>query len=381
MLFCYLYRDYCTALKEFIFTRIIIPLPQMRSKNKYLPVVIMLLAFCCTGTGSIIYSQAGGGNTWEFLNLTSSARVASLGGKNISLRDADLGMIFHNPALLDSTMHNHLVLNYVSYFSGINYGNASWSFHHKRLGSFAAGVHYINYGDFIAADPIGHITGSFRASENSVNLSWSVAMDSLFRFGATVKGISSSFEQYSSSGVAIDAGINYYNPGRMLSASFVMKNLGTQLSAWYGGADKEPLPFELQLGLTKQLAHAPFRLSVLYQHLQDFGLNDKPSGVPVPDDRSLYRVISSELARHLVFGVEFIPVQSLSLRTGYNNLRRHELRIKDRASTAGFSWGFGIQVTRFRISYGQARYHLAGSSNHFSVSTNLASFYSSRYAP
>jgi hypothetical protein len=380
-LFCYLYRDLGTAPGElqlnpdnYIFFR-------MKSENKYLPVVIILLVLCCTGTGSNIYSQAGGGNTWEFLNLTSSARVASLGGKNISLRDGDLNMIFHNPALLDSTMHNHLAINYVSYFAGINYGYASWSYHHKRLGSVAAGIHYINYGDFIAADPIGHITGSFMASENSINLSWSVAVDSLFRFGATVKGINSSFEQYNSFGIAIDAGINYFNPERLLSASFVMKNLGTQLSAWYRGADKEPLPFELQLGLTKQLAHAPFRISIVYQHLQDFGLNDKPSGVSVPEDRSLSRIISSEFARHLVLGVEFIPFQSLSLRTGYNNLRRHELRIKDRASTAGFSWGFGIQVTRFRISYGQARYHLAGSSNHFSVSTNLASFYSSRDTP
>ncbi len=355
----------------------------MSREVKYIAVLIaVLFTFGCPYTCKV-NAQAGGGNTWEFLNLTSSARVASLGGKNISLHDGDLNMVFHNPALLDSTMHNHLVLNYVNYFAGINYGYASWAWHHGRLGSFAAGVHYINYGKFIAADPMGHITGDFTASENSLNISWSVALDTLFSFGATVKGISSSFEQYSSLGLAMDAGINYYNPSRLLSASLVMKNLGTQITSWYRDGEKEPLPFELQLGITKQLAHAPFRFSLLYQHLLDFGLDgkDTPGNRTGRENPSLSQKLEntgSELMRHLVAGVEFIPVQSFSLYTGYNALRRHELKIAERTSTVGFSWGFGIQVTKFRISFGQARYHLAGSSNHFSVSTDLSSFYSSR---
>jgi hypothetical protein len=327
-----------------------------------------------------LYAQPGGNNTWEFLNLTSSARVASLGGKNISLRDGDPGLIFHNPSLLDSTMHNHLSLNYVNYLADINYGYALWAFHHRRLGSFAAGIHYIDYGSFLAADHTGNITGNFTARENSFNLSWATALDSLFTFGATLKGISSSFEQYHSWGMALDAGINYYNPARLLSASVVMKNLGTQFSTWYAGGEKEPLPFELQLGLTKQLAHAPFRFSIVYQHLQDFNLQGKrPEGDQAPRDQSLSRKLDdfgSEFIRHLVAGVEFIPVQSFAVNIGYNSLRRHELKIDDKASTAGFSWGFNLQITRFRVGFGQARYHLAGSSSHFSVTTNLASLYS-----
>jgi hypothetical protein len=51
------------------------------------------------------------------------------------------------------------------------------------------------------------------------------------------------------------------------------------------------------------------------------------------------------------------------------------LKIDERASTVGFSWGFGVNVNRFRLGFGQARYHLAGSSAHFSVSTDLSSFY------
>jgi hypothetical protein len=344
----------------------------------------LLLPFilaCLFASSAVAHGQSGGMATWEFLNLTNSARVASLGGRNITLRDGDLNLVFHNPSLLDSSMHNHMLINYVNYFAGINYGYTSYSRHHSRFGSFAAGIHYINYGTFPAADPAGTITGDFRAAENSVNISWATKADSLFTAGATLKVISSAFEQYRSAGIAVDAGINYYNPARMLSVSLVMKNLGTQLTAWYPGGEREPLPFELQLGMTKQLAHAPFRFSLLFQHLTDFRLNAPTSGLtvdaaPARGFPAKAEKAAGELIRHLVAGVEFIPVKGFSLQAGYNSLRRHELKIEERVSTVGLSWGFGISVNRFRIGFAQARYHLAGSSAHFSISTNLSSFYS-----
>jgi hypothetical protein len=350
----------------------------MRPVLRYLVLYILAGISCCYTFSGHLFAQAGGNNTWEFLNLTNSARIASLGGKNISLRDGDLNLVFHNPALLDSTMNNHIVVNYVNYFTDINIGYASFAYHHSRMGSFAAGIHYINYGNFIAAEPSGIITGEFTAAENSLNLSWSMPLDSLFSIGTTVKGIHSSFEQYNASGFAIDAGINYYNPARLFSASLVMKNLGTQVTKYYRGGEREPLPFELQLGATKQLSHAPVRFSAIYQHLQDFRLNTEKKSVTVSDSESLSGTledIGNELIRHLIVGVEFIPISSFSLHLGYNNLRRHELKIDERASTVGFSWGFGVNVNRFRIGFGQARYHLAGSSAHFSVSTDLSYFY------
>ncbi|MFO7924498.1 MAG: type IX secretion system protein PorQ [Bacteroidales bacterium] len=353
----------------------------MKERYAYLPVrlVIFFAGFCFST--AILHAQAGGTSTWEFLNLTNSARVASLGGKNVSLRDGDLNLVFHNPALLDSSMNNHLLLNYVNYFTGINFGYASYAYHHRKLGSLAAGIHYINYGTFTAASESGIITGDFTAAENSVNLSWAGKLDSLFSLGATLKMINSSFEQYRSSGAALDAGINYYNPAHLLSVSLVMKNLGTQITTWYPGGEREPLPFELQLGVSKQLNHAPFRFSLLYQHLQDFRLDEvKVAGEDRRSENPSFSAkaeqIGNELLRHLILGVEFIPVSNLSLHAGYNNLRRHELKIDERVSTVGFSWGFGVQINRFRVSFGRARYHLAGSSSHFSVSTNLSEFYS-----
>ena len=60
-------------------------------------------------------AQKGGESTYSFLGLANAARVAALGGEVVSLRDDDINMVFHNPALLSAGMHNNLALNYVNY--------------------------------------------------------------------------------------------------------------------------------------------------------------------------------------------------------------------------------------------------------------------------
>ena len=79
--------------------------------------------------------------------------------------------------------------------------------------------------------------------------------------------------------------------------------------------------------------------------------------------------------RHFILGVEFVPAQSFSFRVGYNYQRRKDLQIPTRISTVGFSWGFGIQLKTFELSFGRATYHLAGASNQFSLLVNLNEIY------
>ena len=101
---------------------------------------------------SAAWAQIGGESTYNFLNLTNSARMAALGGNQIAINDSlDLNISYNNPSLLRAEMKNMLALNYVDYFAGVNYGYASYSFGTPLPGYFAAGVHYINYGKFIEA--------------------------------------------------------------------------------------------------------------------------------------------------------------------------------------------------------------------------------------
>ena len=69
------------------------------------------------------------------------------------------------------------------------------------------------------------------------------------------------------------------------------------------------------------------------------------------------------------------------LRFGYNFKRRSELALDNKPGLTGFSWGVGFRVKKLHISYGSARYHLAGSSNHFTITTNLSEYYRKGAAP
>ena len=75
--------------------------------------------------------------------------------------------------------------------------------------------------------------------------------------------------------------------------------------------------------------------------------------------------------RHAVLGVEILPSDNFSIRAGYNYQRRQELKFDERLSTVGFSMGFGLKIKRFRLDFATSRFHLAGSSNLFSLVINL----------
>ncbi len=327
--------------------------------------------------------QIGGKYTYEFLNLTNSARIAALGGKIVSIPDNDLNLPFHNPGLLSPEMDQNLVLNYVNYFADINFGYVSYSRTYNKIGSFAAGIHYINYGRFTAADQIGNITGSFTASEYAFNLIYSrpLPFDSLFNIGINLKPVISNFEKYTSFGLATDIGINYTGRQGLFSAGLVLKNIGFQIKPYYSG-NSEPLPFEIQLGLSHKLKHAPFRFMVTAHHLETFKLAPEEISDPNQQDpvntsdkpRGKFEQFGDNLIRHLVFGLELNPVKPVFIRLGYNPQRRKELQLSSRTGMVGFSWGFGIRISKFHLSYGRATYHLAGASNHFSLTLNLNEF-------
>lgn len=325
-------------------------------------------------------AQKGGESTYSFLGLANSAKVAALGGEVVSLMDNDLNMVYHNPALLTPDMHSHMALNYVNYFSGVNFGYAAYSHHREGWGSFAAGIHYVNYGTFDQTDEFGEVLGTFRASDYALNLSYArPVIDTFLTAGISLKPIFSSLEQYNSFGIAVDLGITYHNPRTLTTLGLVARNAGFQITSYSG--TRESLPFELQAGITQGLAHAPFRFNITYQHLERWDLTyttlgqDNVNLTDLETEQSGFDIFGDKLMRHLVFGVEFLIKERFHLDLGYNYKRRQEMKVNERPGLVGLSWGFGFRVSKFHISYGRASYHLAGGTNHFSLTTNLSAFY------
>ncbi|MBN2519553.1 MAG: type IX secretion system protein PorQ [Bacteroidales bacterium] len=325
------------------------------------------------------HAQIGGRSTYEFLNLTNSSKSAALGGKLISQYSNDLSLIYYNPSLLNSQMNDHLTLNYVNYFLDINYGYVAYAPPgNSKLKNVAAGIHFINYGKFIEADYTGQITGNFRASEYAINIAWAKNIDSLFSFGVNIKPVFSALEKYISLGIATDIGITYHNNISLFTAALVVRNLGYQLKAY--NEIREPLPFEIQLGITKKLLHAPFRLNFLFHHLETFDLTYE-----LPEEFQSVNIFSQEeekqnkleglgdkILRHINIGIELLPFKNFYFALGYNFQRAKELNTKSSLSTVGLSWGFGLSLSKFQVAYARSNYHMAGSTNHFSFTTNLS---------
>ncbi|HEY5469252.1 MAG TPA: type IX secretion system protein PorQ [Bacteroidales bacterium] len=313
------------------------------------------------------FSQTGGDNIYEFLNLTHSGLVSALGGTNVSMTGNNLNLAYHNPALLNSEMNNALALNYVNYFAGINYGLAMYSRSINGTGNFAAGITYLNYGSFTETDPSGNLTGKFSAAEYAFSMIYSREIDSLFTLGVNFKPILSHLEKYTSIGFAFDFGAYWHNRSNLFSTGLVIKNAGYQLTT-YAGEPRQKLPFEIQAGISQKLAYAPFRLSLTLRHLEKFNLTHQYTA---PSTTGNINPVSSEftenLMRHIILGVEMIPHKNFYVCGGYNYQRRSELKVESNVSTVGLSWGFGIKTSWLDIEFGRATYHLAGSSSHVSL--------------
>lgn len=339
-----------------------------------------IILFCFLPFISI--SQTGGNGVFNFLNLTNSARLASLGGYNISIYNDDLNFAAQNPALLNPLSNNKLAINYIDYFAGVNFGYVAYAVDKGKYGCFATGIHYLNYGKFIAADERGIITGDFKASDYALNFIWAKQFFKYYRAGINLKPVFSALESYSSFGIAIDLGISRIDPENELTFSIAAKNMGFQIKPYYEG-HYEKLPFDLQAGISKKLAHAPFRISLTGHHLTKWNLlYDIPEDITTisfadETDNSkgdaVYNFLDNSF-RHLILGVDILLLKSFYASIGYNHQRRQEMKLVDKGGFTGFSWGFGIQLKKFGINYARSSYHLAGGSSHFSIQFDLSKF-------
>lgn len=324
-------------------------------------------------------AQIGGNSTYKFLSLPTSPRIAAMGGDFLSIMDNDINLALSNPSLITYEMNNQLSLNFVDYFADINYGTVSYGRNFDKFGSFVGSVQYIDYGKFTYANDAGETSGNFRAGETALIIGWGRQLDSAFSIGANFKTIFSSLESYSSFGLAVDIAGSYQTRDGLV-VSLLARNIGTQLVAYESGR-REALPFDLQLGLSKRLQHIPLRYSVLLTHLHKWDLTyDDPTkvktdpftGEEIKDDK--FMEFLDKTMRHVVFGAEFLPTQNFSIRLGYDYRKRQELKVDSRVSTVGFSWGFGIRISKFQFNYARKAYHLVGSPNFISISTNLSEF-------
>ncbi|MDG1779015.1 MAG: type IX secretion system protein PorQ [Flavobacteriaceae bacterium] len=336
---------------------------------------ILITLFFVISAVTSVGAQLGGNATYQFLNLMSSPRQAALGGKTITNVDYDVTQGLYNPAAINVEMDNQLALNYANHLGDIRYGTAAYAYTvDRRTQTFHAGVTYINYGSFDGYDENGNSTGTFTGNEAALSFGYAFQIGfSDFYAGANIKLISSKLEQYSSFGGALDFGLIYINEYLDFNAALVVRNIGTQFTTY---ADlREPLPFEIDLGLSQTLQFVPIRWHLTFENLQQWPIvtaNPARASTDLNGNQTQEKVsFSSNLSRHTLIGLELFPDKGFNIRLGYSFRRAEELRIIDQRNFSGLSFGIGMKFNKLRFSYTHARYSLAANTSFLGMQIDL----------
>ncbi len=305
-------------------------------KKGFLAIVCWLLAISA-------YAQESQ-EVYSFLRLPVSAHVAALGGDNVSLTNDDATVIFHNPALITDVSDKTLNVNFMTYMEGSTTASASFVRAYKERGSWGISAQYMSYGEIKETTAANQQTGTFSPKDIALAGSFAYLLSNRISGGITARFISSTIGSYSSAAVAVDLGLNYQDTERGWSVSAVARNLGGQVKAYE--EEFERIPFDLLVGVSRQLPNAPLTLHATLARLNNW---------------------DQAFIKHLAVGADIRLSPAIYVSAGYNFRRSSEMKIYEGEDTsashgAGLSLGGGIELERLKLNIGYAKYHVSASS-------------------
>lgn len=339
---------------------------------------ILSLVFMLT----IVYNLCGqskGSSVYQFLNLSQSAHLSALGGSLVSLRDNDPSMILYNPSSISRDFHSSLSANFTDYYTNACYGSMLYSHTFEKAGSFAFGLQCVSYGKFTETDIYGIEQGSFSAGDYAMTAGWGRRLDSSFSIGASLKMIFSNYESYNSFGLAADIAGSYYNSKKQISLTLLFKNIGSQIKPYTSG-NYESIPFDIQFAFSQKLQHLPIRYHISLHSLYKWKMayiGEKDPLLETDGFTGKYKYPSGtaqffdNFFRHFIFGIEILPSKYFSLQVAYNHQRHQEMKIPQKRTAAGFSYGFSINLRGIQIGYARAHYATGAVPNYFTFCANI----------
>jgi hypothetical protein len=317
-------------------------------------------------SGSLFAST--GESVYQFLELPVSSLAAGAGGNNVSSPESDLNLTFHNPALLSSLMNNQMEFGYMNYISDINAGSFAYSRKINDNSQWMAGIRYVDYGSMPWTNEQDELLGTTYAKDLAITGAYSWKLSERWRAGSSISLVYSVLDEYVSAAVAVDLGVHYYNPDNFFSAGITLKNLGSQIVSY--DEQYESMPWDIRLGISKKLAHAPFRFNFTVQHLNERSFTYLEKDSDTENDLTGIGKIADNIFSRVIAGVDFIPSDNFLLNIGYNYRRASQLGINQRTFFGGFTAGFMIRMKQIRAGASFARYHIGGSSLQMTISLN-----------
>lgn len=316
-------------------------------------------------------AQTSGG-AYGWLNVPSSVLEYALGGVNISNISDDVNDAERNPGLLGAEVENQLGVNYMrwigeSNFAGVKYGHSA-----GEKGAWMASVEYFGYGTIKGADINGVLTGDISPKDMKFGVTYAHDINDRWRGGARLDFLYSSYDRYSAMALAATLGVNYFNPESDFSLSAVVTNLGGQVKKFYDRSDR--LPVDVRLGVSKRFGSSiigsitAWNLTKWHLPYYDAGDGTQQTESEVKDS------FGSNLFRHLVFGLQFVPSERFYAALGYNYKTRTDMSTYKRSFLSGFSIGAGLNTRAFAFGVALAQPHSGAMTVMLNISTKLYEF-------
>ena len=321
-------------------------------------ITIVLCSFATAALGQSVSTPA-----FNFLRLPSHARLAGLGGVNVSLADRDVNFFHNNPALAGDTLNGSASAGYQFYVGDV--GNALFTYAHgaKSTGQIIGGIQHTNYGSFQGFDETGRETLQYDADETAVVIGRTHQIRN-FRLGASVKGVFSNIAGYRATAVLLDIGGIFQHPEKDLVVGLVLKNMGIVVSD-YTNTRSLNVPFDVQAGVTFKPEHMPLRFSFTGYRLSE-------SDLLATADATAERYSALEnVFSHLSFGAEILLHRNVEVLAGYNYLLHQSLKTDTGGAGAGICYGFSLFVKPVAFVFSRNTYTVGNAGYSFTLLTNM----------
>ncbi len=269
-----------------------------------------------------------GTRAFNFLKIETSARPVAMGGAYTAVAD-DEASIFYNPSGYAGFETRRISFGYVNNIFEMQTGYVAFiqPLSYRADKAFSIYLSYLNYGDFTRTNNLGEDIGTFSGSDILFGAGYAMKVGPQMQFGGALKLIYEKIEDYSSHGFAVDLGARYDLTDERTRLGFAIQNLGTQLSGFTEGADKDPLPLRFRAGASHIPKGLPFMVAF--------------DGI-LPTDNDIYFAI----------GAETVELRPLFLRLGWNSFGSDNYETgASNDWMSGFSAGAGFEFSRFQISY------------------------------
>jgi hypothetical protein len=308
------------------------------------------------------YAQVQDISSFNFLRVPGNARLAALGGVNVSLADRDLNLFFSNPTLISDSLNDLASASYQFYVGGVNQAVFSYGHKFNKVGMVGFGVQHISYGTIKSYDATGAAIGDFNSGETSLVISKSHQVGH-FRFGANLNVAFSSIAGYRATAVLLDVGGLFVHPKKNLTVGLAMKNMGVILSD-YTNSSNSKLPIDVQLGATFKPQHMPLRFSITgYNFVNSYNVYQNSQDTKKPG--ALDKVL-----RRFNFATEVLIHRNVNLMIGYNYRQHQELKLPNGGSGAGISLGFSAKVKAAEFVFSRSGFVAGKAGYTFTVLVN-----------